>query len=411
MKKIESLFYVSLGNLPSKLASSIQVAKMSQALSQKVNHFELVTSGDIPSAIRGMDSEFQNWYTLKHKFKLIRIPVHFKAKYPFPKNSSKRSYFKLAVLYAYLKSPSFVYTRSKKIVAPLLKLGIPVLWERHELLPEKLPENSVYSQIINSKNLLGFVTLSPQIAENYIKNGLDSEKVLIAHSGVDTSIYLPYRSKEVAREQLSLAKEANIVLYGGHLYEHKGIATILDVADKMPECQFVLVGGWKADIENVKAMCLEKGLQNVQLIGHVPQTELAVYLYAADVLLLPTSKKWELAQTTSPMKLFEYMAVKRPIVASALPNIMTVLRDRENALLAQPDNCISFMNAISELLENPSFAQIIADTAFKEVNKYTWESRAENILQFAEEKLKKLNESATNKKENIFRVFKHILLN
>lgn len=411
MKKIESLFYVSLGNLPSKLASSIQVAKMSQALSTRVEHFELVTSGDIISAIKGMDSEFQNWYALKNKFKLVRIPVHIKTKYPFQKNYSKRSYFKLAVLYAYLKSPSFVYTRSRKIVIPLLKLGIPVLWERHELLPETLPDDSSYLQILTSKNLLGFVTLSPQIAENYIGNGLDSEKVLIAHSGVDTSIYLPYLSKKVAREQLSLAEDAKIIVYGGHLYEYKGITTILNTASEMPECKFILVGGWQKDVDRVKEICIEKGLQNVDLVGHVPQTKLGIYLYAADVLLLPTSSNWELAQTTSPLKLFEYMAVKRPIVASALPNIMTVLRDRENALLAKPDDPLSFQGAIIELLENPSFAEEIAERAFEEVNKYTWENRAKIILQFAEERFKKLHKSTAKKKENILKILKYIISN
>ena len=112
MKKIESLLYVSLGNLPSKLASSIQVAKMSQALAQKVDDFELVTSGDLLSALRGMDTAFQNWYALHQQFKLVRIPVHLKVKYPFPKNYAQKNYFKWAVLYTYLKSPSLVFTSS-----------------------------------------------------------------------------------------------------------------------------------------------------------------------------------------------------------------------------------------------------------------------------------------------------------
>lgn len=334
MKKIKSVLYVSLGNLPSKLASSIQVAKMSQALGRKIENFALVTSGDIPSALRGMDSEFQSWYGLHHNFKLIRIPVHLKVEYPFNKEYARKIYFKLAILYAYLKSPTFVYSRSIQIVAPLLDLGVPVLWERHEILPEKLPEDSIYRKVFASKNLVGFVTLSPLIAENYIKNGLCAEKVLIAHSGVDSSIFLPYQPKDVAREKLYLERDAKIVLYAGHLYEHKGIGTILETARLMPECKFLLVGGWQADIEKVKAICLQRDLHNVEVIGHVKQNELAVYLYAADILLLPTSKQWQLAETTSPMKLFEYMTVKRPIVASALPNIMTVLRDRENALLA-----------------------------------------------------------------------------
>ncbi|MEO1802302.1 MAG: glycosyltransferase [Cyanobacteria bacterium J06629_2] len=390
MNEIKSVLYVSLGNLPSKLASSIQVAKMSQALSQKVAHFALVTGGDLASAIRKMDAEFQNWYGLQHQYNLIRIPLHFQVKYPFPKNYSRKLYFKLAVLYAYLKSPTFVYSRSIQIVAPLLKLGVPVLWERHEMLPDILPDHSIYRQVFASKKLIGLVTLSPAIAENYLKNGLDPDKVLIAHSGVDTGTFLPYLSQVHARQKLQLNQKEKIVLYAGHLYEHKGIATILETANLMPETTFLLVGGWQGDIAKVKATCTAKNLHNVNIVGHVEQTNLAVYLYAADILLLPTSQQWELAQTTSPLKLFEYMSVRRPIVASALNNIMTVLRDRENALLAKPDDPRSFQQAIAELLANPDLAQAIGDRALTEVKQYTWDSRADSVLQFATQQLEKI---------------------
>ncbi|MEL7011085.1 MAG: glycosyltransferase family 4 protein, partial [Cyanobacteria bacterium J06588_4] len=175
-----------------------------------------------------------------------------------------------------------------------------------------------------------------------------------------------------------------------HLYEHKGIATILETANLMPETTFLLVGGWQGDIAKVKATCTAKNLHNVNIVGHVEQTNLAVYLYAADILLLPTSQQWELAQTTSPLKLFEYMSVRRPIVASALNNIMTVLRDRENALLAKPDDPRSFQQAIAELLANPDLAQAIGDRALTEVKQYTWDSRADSVLQFATQQLEKI---------------------
>lgn len=63
---------------------------MSQALGRKIENFALVTSGDIPSALRGMDSEFQSWYGLHHNFKLIRIPVHLKVEYPLIKNMQEK---------------------------------------------------------------------------------------------------------------------------------------------------------------------------------------------------------------------------------------------------------------------------------------------------------------------------------
>ncbi len=403
MATLKSLLYVSRGNLPSKMAHTIQVAKMAQALSQKLDNFELVTGGDVLSSLKGMDAEFQSWYGLHQSFKLVRLPVHLRANYPFSPNYQHQRYFKLAIAYTLLKSPSLVYTRTVDIVAPLLKIGIPVLWERHELIDEPLKGESFYRNFFTNKNLIGLVTISPQIAENYLKNGLSPEKILVAHSAVDITSFLPYQTKDLARQNLSLPQDAKIVLYSGHLYEYKGIPTLLKTAHLMPEYKFVLVGGWDNDINRVREDCKKLNLDNVHIVGHVAQSELASYLYAADVLVIPTSKSWKLSETTSPLKLFEYMVAKRPIVASALPNIMTVLRDRENAILAEPDEPLAFKNAIDNLFENPTLANTIAECAFQEVQEFTWDKRAERVLQFAAERLQEIDKSVNNPIKNLIK--------
>jgi glycosyltransferase involved in cell wall biosynthesis len=383
MQKLRSLIYISKGNLPSKMAHTIQVAKMAQALSPKVENFELVTGGDIRSCFKGMDSQFQSWYGLHDNFKLVRLPVHIKIKYPFSEDYQHPRFFKLAVLYTCMKSPSLVYTRTPQVVERLLKLGVPVLWERHTPIDEESP----YRQFFTNKNLIGFVTISPQLADNYIKHGLSAEKLLVAHSAVDMRNFLPYQSKALARQKLSLSQDEKIIVYSGHLQEYKGIPTLIKTARLMSEFNFILVGGWEHDVNRIKEYCQSHNIHNVYVIGHVPQSELATYLYAADVLVFPTSKYWVLSETTSPLKLFEYMVAKRPIVASALPNVMTVLRDRENALLVEPDEPLAFKKAIVDLFENPTLMNAIAEKAFQEVQNFTWEKRADQVLQFATERL------------------------
>lgn len=396
---IDSLIYLSPGNLPSQMAHTGQITKMTQALSQKIKKFELVTSGDIFSIWKGMDEEFKSWYGLNHDFKLVRLPTNIKVNTPFPQKYSSKNYPKLAALYAYLKSPKVVYTRTPSIVNLLLKIGLPVLWEWHE----PIKKDSQYCQFLTDKNLIGVVTLSPQLADNYIQLGLNSDKVLVSHSAVELQNFLPHVEKDVARQKLSLPQDAKIILYSGHLYEYKGIPTILETARLMPECTFILVGGWIDDINRVKLTCQEENLQNVHIVGHVAQSELASYLYATDILLVPTSKSWELAEVTSPLKLFEYMAVRRPIVASALSNIMTVVRDRENALLAEPDEPLSFRKAIINLLDNPLMANSLAECAFEEVHKFTWDSRTDSILDFAAERLEQMEYGSKTPNIKIFR--------
>lgn len=399
MAALQSLIYISDGNLPSKMAHTVQVAKMSQALAQKTKSFELVTGGDISSTLKGMDADFISWYGLHHKFKLVRLPLHLRVNYPFPLGYQRLTFFKLAALYACLKSPSLVYTRSARTAELLLSIGIPVLYEEHH----QMSADSPYRHFLSDRNLIGFVTISPQLGNTYIEHGLSPKKLLIAHSAVDPANFLPYQSKELARQQLSLPQTEKIILYSGHLYDYKGVPTILETALLMPEYKFILVGGWESDIEKVKDVCDRKNITNIDTVGHVPQSKLAAYLYAADVLLLPTSASWEQAPNTSPLKLFEYMCVKRPIVASALPNIMTVLRDLENALLASPDEPLAFKTAIEKLFLNSNLANSLTDRAFQDVQSFTWDNRAEQILHFATEKLQQIDESMNNPSQNLLR--------
>lgn len=383
MVALKSFIYISAGNLPSLWAHTGQIAKMSQAFSRRIKDFELVTSGDMWSIHKGMDIEFQNFYGLQNQYKLTRIPLHFRVKYPIPQTYNSTLYCKLAVIYACLKKPSLIYTRSSVAADLLLKIGKPVLYEFHE----PITEDSFQYKFLKDKNLIGMVTLSPKLAENYTQMGLEPDKVLVAHSGVDLDMFLPYQEKDLARQKTSLPLDAKIILYSGHLYDTKGIPTILKIARMMPEYKFVLVGGWVDDIKRVKGDLQKEDLHNVYIIGHVPQSQLASYLYSADIMILPTSKSWHLAEVTSPLKLFEYMAVKKPIVASALPNIMTVLRDGQNSLLAEPDNPLSFQKAIVNLFNNPLLANTIAERAFLDVQHFTWDNRADQVLNFASKRL------------------------
>lgn len=383
MVTLKSIIYISPGNLPSLWAHTGQIAKMSQAFSRRIKDFELLTSGDIWSVGKGMDIEFQNFYGLQERYKLTRIPHYLRVKYPLSQTYDDKLYCKLAVIYACFKKPSLIYTRSARVVELLLKIGKPVLYEYHGPITEYFFQ----LKLLKDKNLIGIVTISSKLAKNYIQLGLDPDKVLVAHSAVELNMFLPYQEKDLARQKISLPLDAKIILYSGHLYDTKGIPTILKIARMMPEYKFVLVGGWVDDIKRVKENVQKEDLRNVYIIGHVPQSELASYLYVADILILPTSKSWNLAEVTSPLKLFEYMAVKKPIVASALPNIMTVLRDRENSLLTEPDNPLSFQEAIVNLFENPLLASTIAERAFQEVQNFTWDNRADQVLQFASKRL------------------------
>jgi glycosyltransferase involved in cell wall biosynthesis len=135
------------------------------------------------------------------------------------------------------------------------------------------------------------------------------------------------------------------------------------------------------------------GCENVRFVGFVPVNIVPKYLAASDVLLIPYTNRVEdntgciITDFMSPLKMFEYMASGRPIVASKLSVITEVLKDKENALLFEPEDEQDFINAINVTLEDTELAQRIARNAGDEVKKYKWSERTKAILSFSSDRL------------------------
>jgi glycosyltransferase involved in cell wall biosynthesis len=105
-------------------------------------------------------------------------------------------------------------------------------------------------------------------------------------------------------------------------------------------------------------------------------------LSAADALVLPNSaEKTISAEYTSPLKLFEYMAAGKPIVASDLQSVREVL-DEGNACLVPPDNPKALAKGIHSVLDNPDYATRLGERAKADGVQYSWVCRAEAITSF-----------------------------
>ncbi len=111
--------------------------------------------------------------------------------------------------------------------------------------------------------------------------------------------------------------------------------------------------------------------------------EVAGLLREADMLVLPNRATSVSANYTSPLKLFEYLAAGRPIVASDLPALVEILRDRENAWLVPPDDPAALAAALDALARDKTLAVKLAKAAFDSAAAYSWDARAERLEQDA----------------------------
>lgn len=173
-----------------------------------------------------------------------------------------------------------------------------------------------------------------------------------------------------------------VVGYAGHLYPWKGVDVLLHAIGRLPGVRAVIVGGLagEPDLQRTRRLAREIGIEDrVTFVGAVTPPEVAPLLADMDVLVLPNTATHVSANYTSPLKLFEYMAAGRPIVASALPALGEVLRDEDNALLVEPGNASQMAQAIRRLLADVSLASRLAAAAWRDVHDYRWERRAERL--------------------------------
>jgi len=172
-----------------------------------------------------------------------------------------------------------------------------------------------------------------------------------------------------------------VVGYAGHLYPWKGPDVLLAALERLPGVQALIVGGLagEPDLDRIRALADRVAPGRVTFAGQVEPPRVAALLRQADVLVLPNTPGRVSAAYTSPLKLFEYMASGRPIVASDLPALREVLRPDVNAVLVEAGSAEALAAGLSRVIGDAALASRLAAQARDDVRAWTWDKRAERI--------------------------------
>ena len=379
--------YVSHCNFPNRFAHSIQIIKNAQAWNMVTEDFTLYINVDAKKYSQFNQEKLNDFYGIKAPFQIKKSPFYFEiehwllTKYTKPFSSFLRNhYFKQTAKKLKKSDIDFAYTRTIGFPKHAIKQGIPVILESHSPLGTDIDKQEVHA-CIDHDLFLKIVTISDQLKQHMIRNGLPESKILVAPDGADLDAYSDNLSKHEAREKLGFPIDKKYALYVGHLYKDRGIQEIMYCAGKMPDVQFIIVGGHPNDIDFWKEHINANNLSNVNIIGFVENRLVPLYQWMADALLMPYSKTCGTSEWMSPLKLFEYMAANRAIVASHFPVFDDILRDQENCQLVEADNAESLRKGLNAVLDKPEFMDKIAQQAHQDVQNYSWTARAQFIIE------------------------------
>ncbi|MDQ3699524.1 MAG: glycosyltransferase family 4 protein [Chloroflexota bacterium] len=393
--------YLANIRVPSEKAHVFQVFQMVDALSAADLQVELIypRRANLPGI---GDQDPARLYGLRHSprtrtvfsldaVKLVTIDLPFLNRPPIPSLAFglQALSFTLAVAgYARRAAVDAVYSRDWPVLAAVAATTsgraprAPLFWEAHDV-PQGRVARALLRRLL--PHLRGIVAISAGLRNALIDLGASADAVLVAPDAVDVTRFTAAPDRERARAALQLPPAAPIVVYTGHLYRWKGAHTLaLAARDLPPEAVVCIVGGTPADVVAFRDFLARENLTHVRLPGYVPPAHVPLWLAAADVLALPNSGTSAIsARYTSPLKLFEYMAARRPIVASDLPSLREVLVHERNALLVPPDRPAALADGLRAVLSTSGLAQRLAEQAGQDVVGRTWDARAQAIIHFA----------------------------
>ena len=371
------IVYVANLRLPTDKAYGVQIIKMCQAFGRAGATVELL----FPERHNPISSELFAYYGIEPNFtaQCVTAPDFY-----LPGRLDKLAVLAKNLLSAWRlsrraaqQSADWYFTRDET-VAILLTWLVPTRRTTYEAHKFSRYRHWLY-QLLQRRGVR-LVTISRVLQEKFLAAGWPSEQTLVAHDGVDLKQFALTLTAVEARQALALPLERSLAIYCGQFFLWKGAAVMARAARLLPGTDFIMIGGRSAAVADIKKRF--GALSNLKVRGHQPHNRIPLWLRAATVLVLPNILTTEADSAyTSPLKLFEYMASGRPIVASDLPSLREVL-DSNNAKLVPPGDPAVLARGIGELVANPAQAERLAEQAKRDVQQYSWEKRAGKILDF-----------------------------
>ena len=215
-------------------------------------------------------------------------------------------------------------------------------------------------------------TLSKGALDQY---KLSSERASYFTNGTDISLAERVIKNANLREK---TKDRQTVVYVGHVLRVRGLELMLEAAQCMQAqgsgAKWVLIGpSRQADEEWLRKEVRHRGLSNIHYLGVLPHKEALQHILSADVCVCPF-KKTEGTEYIYPIKVLEYMALGKAIVATDLQGIRRLIQHGESGLLFPDGDARAFYEAVAQLLQNRELRLQMGNKARERARAFDWKS-------------------------------------
>jgi glycosyltransferase involved in cell wall biosynthesis len=322
-----------------------------------------------------------------------RVELHYlpdpRKRWWFPLASNKPFYF-MAARALRDHEADVVLVRNLKMAEYLLQHvpQVPLLFETHEVFAqtyrEEHPNPTAREQrkldaLIEREGFVyrhsaGLIALTPLLLEDIRRVYSVSIHAIVAPDGVDL--------EQAQHVPAATPNPVPVLLYLGSLHPWKGVDVLVRAMVHVKNKAVLHIAGGNARrIEELRGLAHQLGVEHrVVFLGPIPPGRRFELIARADICLLPLTQTSIASRYTSPLKLFEYMAAGRAIVASRLPSLASVLENGQTSLLVDPNDPRGFATAIDSLLNDAELRIRLGAHAAESAVRFSWVSRSSAIL-------------------------------
>jgi glycosyltransferase involved in cell wall biosynthesis len=249
-----------------------------------------------------------------------------------------------------------------------------VFLKRYMLHGWKIPNEFKYLYLTEK-----LVPLSNDIfvSSNFLKKKYGGTKL---YHGADTTVFDPNgRNKNLLREKWGVPRGKKIVLFAGTPRPHKGLDDLiraLNIIDPNEKTNLLIVGG---NIEGSLAPDLhELNKKRTIHLGYQPHALMPEILHLSDLVVLP-QKDTLISRAQVPAKVFEAMAMAKPIIATYLSDLPEILEGC--GIIIKPGDIEGLAKNILYILENPPIGNMMGKKAREKcIRSYSYEAMAKILM-------------------------------
>jgi len=272
---------------------------------------------------------------------------------------------------------------------PAIFVELGVLRNQHLIAMLEKWEIALYRQATR------VVTVTEAFRRNLIERGVPENKVVTIRNGADVEFWKDRKPSKSLQRKLAIEGRFVVLYIGAHGISH-ALGRILDAAEylrEFPDIRFLFVGEGAEKAQLVKK-AEDLGLRNVRFLDPVDKEGVREFYALSDVCLVPL-RDIPLFETFIPSKMFEIMAMGRPIIGSVRGESANILEQSGSALVVPPEDSKAIAESVLALYNNRDRAQEMGNKGREfVVANYSRHSLAASYLEVMESAISEYRELA-----------------